>query len=112
MHGPSDEFLAGSTLTGDEDCTAAPCGSTHEIEYLAHCGTLCDDRIQRVAALQFRAQIAVLTRQPGHIESTADKGFEFVIVERLFDIIERSVAHGRDRRLHSGVRCDQDDRQL
>jgi hypothetical protein len=102
VNGPRDELLAGAAFSGNEhgfrggrDLSQASAKLLHQPARPAHLNDLAHRRrgshrrsIQGTAVLQ----------------GPTDKLFELIDVERLFDVIERTLPHRLDGRRHRGIR--------
>ena len=113
MEGARRQLLAGPALAFHEDRRAAQRGLGDQLEHLAHARAAADDVPQPLLLrAQARAERAVLGHQPPLLGRVADHHHHFFVLERLGDVVERAVLHGRDRVLERRVGGDEDDRQV
>ena len=84
-------------------------GQADELEDLPHALGLADDAAEAEAARQLLLQPPVLLGQAARLRALLDGQEDFLVLERLRDVVERAVAHRLDRALDRGVRGDDHD---
>ena len=84
-----DQLLAGPALPRNEHGARSPGAAAHQCQHLQHERALGHDLVERVAALQLAAQVAVLAFEPGEVEGTPHQSLQLIVVEGLFDVVDR-----------------------
>src|SRR5207247_1719214 len=101
-----DQLLPRPALALDQHRGAARRHAADERQELPAPRALGDHRLGRVTARHLLAEPAVLALEAPHLERARDRGAQLVVVERLGDVVERALAHGRDRRGGGALRGD------
>ncbi len=111
MKRPRGELLARAGLSADEDGRARRREEAERLEDLAEGGRV-PDELDGVLVLVHGDELDDRARPRRDLERAVDQALELVEVDRLGDVVERSVAHGAHGRGHLGVGRDHDDRRL
>ena len=107
------ELLAGAALALNQNRRSAGRRLDDQVEHLPHPRAPADDvREVVVPAVPLLQQLAVLAHQPPPLHRVAHDDEDFVVLERLGDVVEGAGLHRGNRALDRGVGRDDDDRQV
>ena len=106
MNLPRHEFFAGAVLARDEHPAIGRRRHRDLLAQFTHRAALAD---HRVAAIDARAQGAILGLEPALPQRVAHRQHRLLERQRLLDEIERPQLRGLDGRLDVGVARDHDD---
>ena len=108
-----DELFPGAALALNQDRRSARRRLDDQIEDLTHARALADDvRELVIPLLNVLAQVAVLVDQPPALHRVTDDDDDFLVLERLGDVVEGARLHRRNGALDRAVGGDDDDREI
>ena len=107
-----DELLAGARLALDEDVRARRRGLADEVEDLPHDLALADDVGVGVLLGELFLETLVLGGEAALLERLVHREDDFLVLERLGDVVEGAVFHRLDGPVDGREGGDDDDRQV
>ncbi len=112
VNSPGNQFLTCATFTCDQHRAVCRCHLHNPLIQTFHFPTVTKQALKAVTFIHFPVQVNLIDQYRARFQSFLNLLYNFAVVERLGEIIRRTIFHCFHGIIYRGISRDQYDRQL